>query len=499
MTHPAAGPRPPADTANAPAPAIGRPVWRLAWVIVTGAFLSGLDASVTNVGLDSIGTALGAGLSRVQWVTNGYLVAFAVSLPLCGWLGKRVGPGRLWLAGLAVFTLASGLCALAPGVNALIVLRVCQGLAAGLLIPAGQTVLGQAVGVARLGRVMSTVGFAVSVAPAVGPVVGGLVLDALSWRWLFLINLPIGAVGLLLGRRLVPRDRPADGAPPLDRAGLAAVSGGLPLLVYALTMWGSAGTLADARVLPPLLLGLAAMTAFVLRTLHSRYPVTDLRLYRDPVYAAAGAAALTSGALLFGTGLVFPLYFQMLQHTGVIETGLRLLSLGGGTALVLPLSGRMVDRFGGGAVAGCGGLLAVAVTLTFALLDTDGGPLAVQVLLLVFGAAVGLLAVPPGIASYKRVPPDRLPDATTQVNIVQRVGGAVGGALFAVVLAAQLPSETRQAFHTVFWWLAGTSTAALVCALVLHVALRHHGGFGEQALGTRPGVRKEAEQCSTTN
>jgi MFS family permease len=203
----------------------------------------------------------------------------------------------------------------------------------------------------------------------------------------------------------------------------------------------------------------------------------DLRLYRSPVYTAASVTATISGVLLFGTGLLFPLYFQLLHGQGVIGTGLRLLPLGGGTALAAPLSGRLIDRYGGGAVALCGGLLAVAATLPFAMIGPRPGPVLVQLMLAVLGVAIALAAVPPGIAAYKTVRPSQLPDATTQVNIVQRVGGALGGALFTVTLANGLPHGAGHAFHTTFWWLTGTAILVLGSAAALQVTL---------TLGRRP-------------
>ncbi|MGI5232994.1 DHA2 family efflux MFS transporter permease subunit [Actinoallomurus sp. CA-142502] len=455
---------------------IGRPVWRLALVIVFGAFASGLDGSLTNIGLDTIGADLHAGLDETQWVATGYLVALAVSLPLCGWLGRRLGPGRLWLMALVAFTAASGLCAAAPSIGWLIALRVAQGLGAGLLVPAGQTVIGQAVGAHRLGRVMSTLGIAVALAPALGPVVGGLVLHALSWPWLFLANLPIGAVGLALGLRYVPRgDRGAAG--PLDRRGFALIGGGLPLLVYALTRWGSAGTPAAPSVAIPLVLGVAGLAAFVLRTRRREHPLMDLGLYRRPVYVAASGASALSGALMFGTALVFPLYFQILHHDRVVDTGLRMLALGLGTAVILPVAGRLTDRYGGGLVASWGGVAAVAVMVVFLLFgaDADAEPVLVEALLVLLGMAVAATAVPPGIAAYQAVPPDRLPDATTQVNIVQRIGGALGGSLYAVALANALPGGGEHAFRVVFGWLTGSAVLALLCSQWLRIALRRAG------------------------
>ncbi len=452
---------------------LGWPVWRLAWVIVFGAFASGLDASLANIGLDTIRSDLHTTLDLVQWVSSGYLLALAVSLPLCGWLGRKVGVGRLWLCALAAFTLASGLCAAAPTIDALIALRVIQGLAAGLLIPAGQTILGQAVGPGRLGRVMATLGIAVTVAPALGPVVGGLVLHWLSWPWLFLINLPIGAIGLALGWRLVPRGQ-VGAAPALDWRGYAYIGVGLPLMVYALTGWGSTGTVTTPLVLVPLVLGVLALATFGLRTRHRAHPLMDLRLYRNPVYAAASGATAFTGAVLFGAGLVFALYFQILHGDSVVTTGLLLLSLGAGTALVLPLSGRLTDRYGGGVVSVWGTLLSVAALIPFAFLSAGANPILLQGLLVLLGMATALAAVPPGIAAYKTVHAEQLPDATTQVNILQRIGGALGAALFAVILGRGLPDDALSAFHTTFWWLSGASIVSLAWSLWLWAALRAH-------------------------
>jgi EmrB/QacA subfamily drug resistance transporter len=305
------------------------PVWRVALVIVFGAFVSMLDTSLVNVGLDAISADLHASLDNVQWVAGVYLIALAVSLPLCGWLGRKVGVGRLWLSAFAAFTVASGLCALAGDLGWLVALRALQGASAGLLVPAGQTILGQAVGPRRLGRLMSLLGIAVSGGPAIGPAVGGLVLRSLSWPWLFLINLPVGVIGIALGLRYVPRgDRGA--APRLDWAGFLLIGAGLPLFVYAVGRWGEQASPAAGSVLVPLVLGAVGLLAFGVRTWRHAQPLFDLRLFRDPVFGAASVATLFIGATMFGAMLLFPLYFQILRGADVVTTGLSLFSLGAG-------------------------------------------------------------------------------------------------------------------------------------------------------------------------
>jgi EmrB/QacA subfamily drug resistance transporter len=458
-------------TAREAADKVPKAVWRLGAVIVFGAFTSQLDTSVVNVGVEAIAADLHAPLPQVQWVSNAYLLALAVSLPITAWLGRRLGVGRLWLASLAAFTVASAACALAPSVGWLIALRVVQGLTAGLLVPAGQTILGQAAGPQRLGRMMGTLGIAVSLAPAIGPVVGALVIHAGSWRWLFSINLPIGAVGLLLGLRLIPRGE-AGAAPRLDWPSLLLVSAGLPLVVYALTRVSEQATLGDASALVPLLAGAAGLLAFALRARRAAHPLLDLRLHRKPVFALASVAAAFSGAALFGAALLFPLYFQILRDQRVIATGLSLISLGVGSALTSPLGGRLTDRFGGGVVAVAGSALTLATTLPFALLSAHADPVLVQALLFLRGMAIALAITPIITTAYAAVAPQQLPDATTQVNILLRLGGAIGGAAFAVILARELPAGAEHAFHTAFWWLTGSSIVALGAALSLGLASR---------------------------
>lgn len=391
-------------------------------MIVFGAFMGGLDASLVNVGVDTIGSDLHAAISDTQWVSNGYLIAFAVSLPACGWIGRRVGVGRLWLVALAGFTISSGLCALAPTVGWLIALRVLQGLTAGLLIPGGQTILGQAVGPARLGQVMATLGAAVGVAGdrprrgrrrALARVVAVAVPDQ-----------PAARSGRALARTQVrsTRGRRRRGAP-----------------------------------------------------LRRTDPVLDLRLFRNPAYSAAITTAACTGAALFGAGLLYPLYFQPARGQGVLATGLLLISMSVGTAVVMPFAGRLVDRFGGGIVSVAGGVATVATTLPFALLDTAVDGLLVQVLLVLRGMALALAVMPAATAAYKAVTREQLPDATTQVNILQRVGGALGGSIFAVVLAAGLTHGVEGAFHTTFWWLTGASALGLVTAVWLAATERRAG------------------------
>ncbi|WP_433758331.1 DHA2 family efflux MFS transporter permease subunit [Nocardia sp. CA-135398] len=443
-------------------------VWRVAGVVVFGAVMSMLDTSLVNIGLNSIATDLGAALDSAQWIASGYLLALAVTLPLCGWLGRQFGMDRVWLTALAGFTVTSALCALAPDIGWLIGFRIAQGLAAGLLVPAGQTLLGQAAGPQRLGRVMSVVGIAVVAAPAIGPTIGGVMLANLDWEWLFLINIPFGLVAFVLGRRVLPRAEATGHGGRFDATGFALIGVGLSALVYGLGEFGSRGAVSAPTVWVSVVVGVLALGLFVARSVRGG-GLLDVGLFRHPVFATANVANLFAGASLFGSMLLLPLYFQVLHREGLIATGMLLMSFGIGGIIALPVGGRLTDRYGGGVVAVVGSAVTVAVTVPFALGDASMNPVVVQVLLLIRGVATGLTGVPIVAAAYASVRPEQLPDAASFVNILQRVGGSIGAALLAVVLyraaAAGLPVDAG--FRQAFWWLTAASVVSFIASLLL--------------------------------
>ncbi|MFC6491015.1 DHA2 family efflux MFS transporter permease subunit, partial [Nitratireductor sp. GCM10026969] len=329
-------------------PRIPARVWRIAAVTGAGAFMAMLDSTVANLALETIRADLGATLPVVQWVASGYLIALAVSLPATGWLGARFGYGRVWAASLLIFVAASVLCALAPGPSSLIAARFIQGLGAGLMVPAGQAVIGATAERNQLGRLMGVLGFVVALGPALGPAVGGFLLEAVSWRWLFWINVPIGLAALLAARGLVPPGA-RDTERTLDLHGLAFLVFGLPLLLYAATKTGTDKI--SIGLVTACLLGAGLVAAFVVHALRMRHPLIDFKPIRRPAFAAAVATAGLTGVNMYGGLLLVPLYLQLPAAQGAGETGLMLLAMGLGSAFVLPVAGTLTDRHGPGLVA----------------------------------------------------------------------------------------------------------------------------------------------------
>jgi EmrB/QacA subfamily drug resistance transporter len=426
-----------------------------------------LDATVANLALESIRADLAATLALVQWVATGNLVALAVSLPAAAWLGSRYGYGRVWAVSLAGFVGASALCALAPGPLMLIGGRLLQGLAGGLMVPAGQAVIGSTAGPRQLGRLMGTLGLVVALGPALGPAVGGLLLEVASWRWLFWINVPIGVAALLAARGLVPAGS-RDAGRALDRRGLALLGLGLPLLLYGATAIGAAG--ATAITVLAVVAGAALASGFVLSALRADDPLIDLRLLRRKTFAAATATAGLTGANMYGGLLLLPLYLQLAAGRDIAETGLLLLAMGLGSAVALPVAGALTDRHGAGPVTLAGAGLRVVTTVPFLLPGAflSPGTLSTTALVLVLvarGTAMALAQMPAMTAAYASVAAGEMGDAATLVNIVQRLGGAIGAVGVVVTLART--GGGASAYGWAFALLAAVSILTLVSAAIL--------------------------------
>src|ERR1700755_3365307 len=211
-----------------------RNLWRLASVVVLGTIMSILATTIVNVAIETLGRDLGSSLSQIQWVSTGYLLALATVIPLTGWSMERFGGKNMWMISVALFLCGSTLCGLAWSTTSLIVFRVLQGFGGGMILPIGQAILAQAAGPQRMGRIMSIIGVPTLLGPILGPVIGGLIITNVSWRWIFFVHVPVGIVALALAARVLPGVDAQSRRAKLDLTGLLLLSPGLAAIVYAL-------------------------------------------------------------------------------------------------------------------------------------------------------------------------------------------------------------------------------------------------------------------------
>src|ERR1700716_1162102 len=324
-------------------------VLRISAVVIVGSIMSILDTTIVNVALATLGRDLHASIAEIQWVVTGYMLALAAVIPITGWAAQRFGAKRVYILSLVLFTAGSALCGLASSTPSLIAFRVIQGIGGGMILPIGQLMMAEAAGPERMGRVMSIVAVPAMLAPILGPTIGGLIIDNTSWRWIFYVNLPIGVIAVLAAVRTLPAvQRAAAAARRLDVRGLLLMATGLPLLTYGLAEIGVTGSFTAVKVVVPCLAGLALIGLFVVHALRVPNPLLDLRLYRRPTFSSASFAMFCLGAALFGGMILLPLYCHAIRRESVLDTGLLTAPQGLGMALVMPLAGRLTDRYGGG-------------------------------------------------------------------------------------------------------------------------------------------------------
>src|SRR4051794_3888858 len=241
---------------------LDRKLLAVAGVVVLGAVMSILDTTVVNVAINTLSRDFATSLSTIQWIVTGYTLALATVIPLTGWGADRFGTKRLYLLSIVLFLAGSALSGVAWSAESLILFRVLQGLGGGMLMPAGMTILTRAAGPQRVGRVMTIMGVPMLLGPILGPILGGWLVDDVSWRWIFFINVPIGIVAMFFSLRVLPRDRPAPHE-TLDALGLVLLSPGLALFIYGLAKTSSAGGFGSAQVLLPLVVGIGLLALFV--------------------------------------------------------------------------------------------------------------------------------------------------------------------------------------------------------------------------------------------
>jgi EmrB/QacA subfamily drug resistance transporter len=453
---------------------LDREILILGAVVILGTLTSILDITIVNVAVPTLGKAFATSVTTVQWVMTAYMLAFASVIPLTGWATERFGAKRVWLTSLVIFMLGSVCAGLAPTIGWLIGFRVVQGLGGGMILPVGQTILAQAAGPQRMGRVMSVIGVPMLLGPVLGPVLGGAIIGTASWRWVFFVNVPVGVVALVAAQRLLPDARPRLGL-RLDLRGLTLLSPGIALFLYGMTRAASA---IDAPAIVASASGVILVALFVCHSIaRGEDALIDVALFRRRGFATAAATNFVLAFALFGALLLLPLYYQLARDASALQTGLLLVPQGLGAAVAMPIAGRLTDRVGARAVVVSGIVIALAGTLAFTQVDAETSYAALSAALLLVGLGIGSTIMPSMAAAFAVLSREETPRGTSALNVIQRVAGAIGTTLLALVLQQAAGAddsirslqgaEVAAAFSTAFWVAAALIALALVPALLL--------------------------------
>ena len=405
--------------------------------VIFGIFMVILDTTVVNVAFQTLRAEFGASLNDSQWIISIYVLALGISTPLSAFLAVRYGMKRVYLAGLAIFIVGSFLSGISPTLGFMIAARALQGFGGGIAVPLGAAIILRSFPPKEQGYALGIYGIAILVAPALGPILGGYLVDLNLWRFIFFINPPIGIIGIILGSFFLP-DFLGDHWPALDWMGLITEVIGFGSVLYAASVAANHGWSAPG-VLTWFVIGALGLTAFAIIELFvAKEPLLDLRLFRKPTFLSASLLGYVSVIALFGAEFLLPIYLQFLRGKTAFETGLILLpmAVSGGVATIL--AGRLYDRLGPRLLVAIGFGILIINTWQLSQIQADTPIGWIMFLLALRGLAFGATIQTTFVTALSVVPLPEIANGSSLTNATRQVIQAVGVAILATVLASTL-------------------------------------------------------------
>jgi EmrB/QacA subfamily drug resistance transporter len=456
--------------------------WLVLTVVTIGSFITLLDSSIVNVALPGIIDGFHSSVAVGELVVTIYLVGLAVVIPVSGFLGERFGMKRLYIAVLLAFCLSSGLCALAWSMPALIVFRALQGLGGGMLQPVGMAIMFTVITPLERSRFMVLLGLPILLAPILGPTVGGYLTQFVSWRAIFVINLPIGLIDLVLAYWLL-RETEVRHTSRLDGLGFTLSAIAFPSILFSLSEAADLGW--DSPVVIVLLAaGLAALVGFVVVELRQPEPMLQLRLLANNMFAIAMVLTFVTQFCFFGSSYLLPLFLENVRGLGAAATGLVLFPSAILDFVGITLSGRLYNRVGPRPFALCGIVIYAITGVGLSRLTPATSAVTISAIASLRGLGIGLCAMPVMTMAFNTVPRDLMSRATALQNVLQRVFASASTAILTTIVLASLslrgaPAGTTvtaasapatflvQAFSDAFVSMAVVAALGLVFALRL--------------------------------
>lgn len=406
---------------------------------IVAMFMDLMDLTIVNVALPTLGSEFGVGESSLEWVVTGYLLSLAIWIPASGWIGDRFGTKKTFLFALFMFTTASALCGVSWDIGSLIVFRILQGVGGGMMTPVGTAMLFRAFPPEERARASLILTVPTVIAPAIGPIIGGWLIDYVDWRWIFYVNVPMG-IGGFIYCLLFLREHTEDRAGSFDVAGFVLSGAGLALVLFALSR-GPIDGWTSAPILTTGLTGLLCFGALTIVELRVDTPMLDLRLFGDRMFRNANIVYFAASASLLGVLFLLPLFLQDLRGFSAIETGFILFPSAIGVVVFAQLSGRLYP------VVGPRRLLAVALTL-FAVssglllfVDLSTNVWWIAAIMFVRGIAMAFTFIPLQAATFSTISNERTGRASSLFNTNRQVGSSFGVAILATVLAERIASH----------------------------------------------------------
>jgi DHA2 family multidrug resistance protein len=402
--------------------------WTVLTIVMMGTFMAILDSSIVNVSLPHMMSAFGVNRDQIEWVATGFMLASATAMPLVGWLPNRVGYKKLYLTCLTLFTLASGLCAMAWSLESLIVSRILQAIGAGAIQPIGMSIAAELFEPHERGKALGIWGMGSVVAPALGPTLGGYLTDTFTWRAIFSVNLPIGAATLLAGLIIMREHNPRASKKPFDFWGYAFLSMALIGGLTALSNGEEKGWDSDyIRVCEAM--AVVGMVMFLGIESSVEHPIVDLKMFTVRNYALALVLTVVRSIGLYGSVFLLPIFLQRLMGYPAVQAGLWMIPNAISVAIAMPIVGRLADKYPPGPLCLIGLTITGSSLFLFGLLDPISDWKMIVLPQVVRGTGFAFMMSPLITAAVNSVRQDQISTASSFMSVFQNLGGAAGIAL----------------------------------------------------------------------
>ncbi|WP_318506900.1 MDR family MFS transporter [Bacillus sp. T3] len=439
--------------------------------VIVGMIMVILDSTVVNVAIPKLVDYFNTDLKTVQWTVTGYTLALSAVIPLAGWMTDKFGSKKIFLLTIAFFTFGSVLCALAQSPLQLIIFRVIQGLGGGMVAPIGMAMVFKLAPPHKRGSIMGVLGIPMLMAPALGPVLSGWLVDSVSWHWIFMINLPIGIIALILGMKFLPKGEPHE-APHLDKIGMVMGPLAFAMLTYGVSEGGSSWT--STNTIVGLSVGFGALLIFIVVELMQKQPLLELRVFRSSHFTRGIILAWMAQVALFGSMILTPLYLQQLRGYTAFETGLILLPQALASAIFMPISGRLFDKIGARPLAFTGlGIISTGLFL-FSRITVDTNLEMILLSLFLIGSGMGLTMMPVNTHVLNSAPRKLVSRVTPLTTAAQQVVVSFAVAGLTGYLTSQIDENMKEVVKGVSPVEAATNGFADTYFLAACLAI---GGF----------------------
>ncbi len=425
--------------------------WLVLINVMVGTFMAVLDSTIVNVGLTNIMNTFGTSVDKIEWIMTGYMLVMAVMLPASGWIADHFGYKRSYFAALFFFTLGSLLCGFAWNETVLIACRVIQGLGAGLLMPVGMAILTRTFPPEKRGMALGFWGIAAAASVSFGPVIGGYLIDNFSWHAIFLVNIPVGILGLA-ATVIIQKEYRTEKARSFDFGGAISMAVFLTFLLLALacgnSSWNTDGWHSNF-IITCFVLSAIGFATFLYFDLRIEHPLIDLRLLKDFNFSIANIVFFIFGFGMFGSTFLLPLYLQNSLGYTALQAGMVFLPIGILQAIMSPVSGVLADRINPKIPAFIGIVLLGIGLHMQNYLSLDSSNFQIVLPLLVRGIGMGMIIAPLGTLAMSKMPPQKLAQASGLFNVIRQIGGSFGVAVMGTILSHQVVIHSANYFQAV--------------------------------------------------